>query len=349
MNKGLVSRDSASQALIAAKREARERFLTVETRLAPTAFAAHPNPHHNVVGVGLGAKLVKGKATGRKCVRFYVERKLPKNAIPTEFLLPSKVREFATDVIETFRFRALPAAAVNKERIRLRPAQPGCSVGFAFTGEQSGYLMAGTLGAVVEADGQWFILSNNHVLADQNKLPLDSVIFQPGLLDKNSPRDDQIAKLSKFVPLKAGEPNMVDCAIAQVLQKKNVNPEVMPKVGKLKSDEPVAAVEGMAVEKTGRTTGYTTGTVRDVSADVKVDYDIGPLIFSDQIIVVGDRGSFSDAGDSGSLIVDRNSKRPVGLLFGGSPSHTIANHIGDVLQELGVKVVVRWSSEKIWR
>jgi hypothetical protein len=273
-------------------------------------------------------------------VRFYVERKLAKGAIPSEFLLPSKVREFATDVIETGRFRALPAALANKERTRIRPAQPGCSVGFAFTGEHSGYLMAGTFGAVVEADGQWFILSNNHVLADQNKLPLDSVIFQPGLLDKNSSKNDQIAKLSKFVPLKEGEPNMVDCAIAQVLQKRNVNPEVMPKVGKLKSDEPLTAVEGMTVEKTGRTTGYTTGIVRDVSADVKVDYDIGPLLFSDQIIVIGDRGGFSDAGDSGSLIVERKSKRSVGLLFGGSPSHTIANYIGDVLQELGVKIVV---------
>jgi hypothetical protein len=59
------------------------------------------------------------------------------------------------------------------------------------------------------------------------------------------------------------------------------------------------------------------------------------------IIVIGDRGGFSDAGDSGSLIVERKSKRPVGLLFGGSLSHTIANYIGDVLQELGVKIIVR--------
>jgi len=39
----------------------------------------------------------------------------------------------------------------------------------------------------------------------------------------------------------------------------------------------------MKVEKTGRTTGYTAGTIHDISANVKVDYDIGPLTFSDQL------------------------------------------------------------------
>ena len=113
----------------------------------------------------------------------------------------------------------------------------------------------------------------------------------------------------------------------------------MPKVNKLKSGKPVAAVVGMKVEKTGRTTGYTSGTVQDVSADVKIGYDLGTLTFTDQIIIVGGRKSFSDAGDSGSLIVEQKSKRPVGLLFGGSDTHTIANHIEDVLEQLSVNIV----------
>jgi len=35
--------------------------------------------------------------------------------------------------------------------------------------------------------------------------------------------------------------------------------------------------------KTGRTTGYTARTNHDISANVKVGYDIGPLTFSDQL------------------------------------------------------------------
>ena len=76
-----------------------------------------------------------------------------------------------------------------------------------------------------------------------------------------------------------------------------------------------------------------------ISANVKVGYDLGTLTFEDQIIIVGGTKSFSDAGDSGSLIVEQKSKRPVGLLFAGSDSHTIANHIEDVLQQLNVSIV----------
>jgi hypothetical protein len=60
-------------------------------------------------------------------------------------------------------------------------------------------------------------------------------------------------------------------------------------------------------------------------------------LFEDQIVIIGANGAaFSDAGDSGSLILDRESQMAVGLLFAGSPSHTLANHIDDVLQALGV-------------
>jgi hypothetical protein len=337
MAKSELTRTSIPKSLLDAKNSAAAEFLSSDAGELATAFLARPNPKHNVVGVGLGRKIVKGKATAQHCVRFYVERKIPKEAIPKDFMLPEKVGGIPTDVIETGRFRAFAGAV--KERSRTRPARPGCSIGFAFSGKDAGTVMAGTFGAVVEADGKRFILSNNHVLANQNALPIGSDIFQPGLLDKNAPTSDVIARLSKFIPLAAGHPNQVDCAIAESTDNKLVSATVMPKVGKLKSGQPLAAALSMKVEKTGRTTGYTTGTIQDISANVKVGYDIGPLTFTDQIIIVGGSSSFSDAGDSGSLIVEQKAKRPVGLLFGGSPSHTIANHIEDVLNQLKVSIV----------
>ena len=42
----------------------------------------------------------------------------------------------------------------------------------------------------------------------------------------------------------------------------------------------------------------------------------------------------------GSLIVDMKTKRPTALLFAGSGSHTVANHLDPVLTSLGVAIVV---------
>jgi hypothetical protein len=77
--------------------------------------------------------------------------------------------------------------------------------------------------------------------------------------------------------------------------------------------------------------------VSSIDTDVTVQYETGKFTFMGQIIVVGSAGHpFSVAGDSGSLILERPSNKAVGLLFAGSASHTIANHIGDVLKALKV-------------
>jgi hypothetical protein len=102
----------------------------------------------------------------------------------------------------------------------------------------------------------------------------------------------------------------------------------------------VAAAVGMKVHKHGRTTGYTRGEVIDVAGDFNIAYDFGTARFVDQIVIVGDVGSFSNSGDSGSLIVERSKNQATGLLFAGSTSHTIANHISDVLAALGVTLVI---------
>lgn len=322
--------------LLAAKEMAFSQYFTPgATATTFAAFAAHPRPQHNVVGVGVGKKIVKGRATAHNCVRIYVEKKLPKAAIPAEFMLPAKLNNVPVDVIETGVFRAF--ASKPKEQQLIRPARPGCSVGFAFTGAQAGSVMAGTFGVLVEKGGQKFILSNNHVLANENSLPKGSPIFQPGLLDLNDPTHDQIARLTDFIKLETGKGNKVDCAIAEV--DGSVSPRLMPQVNKLKTGQPVVAAVGMAVEKVGRTTSFTTGKITDVSANVKVTYDIGTLTFVDQILIAGSKGAFSAAGDSGSLIVDQKGKAPVGLLFAGSPAQTIANHIGEVLGALNVTIV----------
>ena len=198
--------------------------------------------------------------------------------------------------------------------------------------------MAGTLGAIVERGGVFYLLSNNHVLADEGQLAAGAPIYQPGLLDGGNAATDQVATLTQFVPLLAAG-NTVDAALAQADGPALVSRKFVSGVT-LKSVTPLDATVNLAVHKMGRTTGYTRGTIEDVSADVKVGYDTGEYTFSNQIIINGlGSQAFSDSGDSGSLIVARTSGRATGLLFAGSTSYTIANHIGAVLTALGVALV----------
>jgi hypothetical protein len=321
--------------LSAAKESALKGYFSSKPLKGLMPFAARPNPQHNVIGIGLGRKLTNGRLSAKHCVRFYVEKKLPKEAIPANDRLPDQIDGVATDVIETGRFHAF--ARQRPEQRRHRPARPGCSVGFSF-GDGHSDVMAGTFGAVVERDGKRFILSNNHVLANENALALGAVIYQPGLRDNSDAARNHIARLTKFVKLETGTHNEVDCAIAEVLENELISPRVMPRINKLKSGDPVVATEDMKVEKTGRGSGYTSGTILDVDATVKIDgYELGTLTFTHQIIIVG--RAFAGEGDSGSLIVERKSKRPVGLLIAGSGTYGLANHIQNVLQHLGVKIV----------
>ena len=101
-----------------------------------------------------------------------------------------------------------------------------------------------------------------------------------------------------------------------------------------------SATLGQAVQKYGRTTGLTTGLVSGINATINVNYNTGTARFVDQILITD--GRFSQGGDSGSLVVTqssgRNDRRPVGLLFAGSNTHTIANQIDLVLDRFEVKI-----------
>jgi hypothetical protein len=329
----------------AAKREWSERLLPRATTVTPVrAFAAavSPEPERNVVGVGIGEKLVGGKATGVRALKFFVRAKFPESELGAGDLLPKSVHGLPVDVEESGLFRRVAvrrpparrkaAAATPNPRTRIRPAQPGCSVGFRDPGDQ--FVMAGTFGALARDDAGSYVLSNNHVLADEGRLAAGSPIFQPGLLDGGDPDTDQVAELTRFVPLQAGTLNHVDCAVARVLRTSLVSRDIL-QIGPPAGAAPAAL--DMVVHKFGRTTSYTAGRVTSVDTDVSVQYETGTFTFEGQIIIVGlDGQPFSGAGDSGSLILERESQQAVGLLFAGSTSHTIANHVGDVLQALGV-------------
>lgn len=341
----------ALEPLRAAKREWSRRLLTSAVwrgaRARGFTRAVSPQPEHNVIGVGIGEKLLAGRATGIHALKFLVRVKYPESQLSADQLLPTTVNGLPTDVEEVGLFRRLAArsaapkhrpkkdaSAMPDPRAKIRPAQPGCSIGFRDPNDQ--FVMAGTFGALVKDGSGLYVLSNNHVLADEGQLSAGAAIYQPGLLDGGNARTDQIAALTRFVPLRTDSNNQVDCAIAEALKASLVSRDVLyigpPQgVGQAALD--------MIVHKFGRTTSYTVGRVSSVDTDVTVQYETGQYTFESQIIIVGTNNqAFSDAGDSGSLILERSTQMAVGLLFAGSTSHTIANHLENVLQALNVEL-----------
>jgi len=319
--------------LHSAKKEWSARLLKVPRAEGFHALATGTSiaPDQNVVGVGIGEQIVDDRPTGVLAVKFFVRMKYAEHELSRKTLLPKTIDGLAVDVEETGLFRRLKAPTMPNPKTKIRPAQPGCSVGFRDPGNQ--FVMAGTFGALAKNSGGQYILSNNHVLADESQLPIGAPIFQPGLLDGGNPNTDQVAALTKFIPLSASG-NKVDCAIAKVLSNSLVSKDVLH-IG-APTGTATAAID-MAVHKFGRTTSYTVGSIKSINTDVTVSYETGNFTFHDQIIIVGANGkSFSAAGDSGSLILERSTNKAVGLLFAGSSTHTIANHIDDVLSALKV-------------
>ena len=105
----------------------------------------------------------------------------------------------------------------------------------------------------------------------------------------------------------------------------------------------------MHVAKSGRTTGLTCGDISAIAVDISVDYyrncaETRPYLtktFANQVAISGNR--FSDAGDSGALVVNAANAEPVALYFAGGTDAAgvgqgVANPVGDVLSELSTQV-----------
>lgn len=258
--------------LHSAKKEWSARLLETTRALATGTSVA---PDQNVVGVGVGEQIVDDKPTGVLAVKFFVRLKFAEHELSKKTLLPKSIAGLPVDVEETGLFRRFKTVMPNP-KTKIRPAQPGCSIGFRDPGDQ--FVMAGTFGALVKDSAGQYILSNNHVLADESRLPAGAPIFQPGLLDGGNLNTDQIAALSKFIPL-LPTGNKVDCAIAKVTSANLVSKEVLH-IG-APNGSAVAAID-MSVHKFGRTTSYRVGHIKSINTDVTVGYETGNFVFHEQ-------------------------------------------------------------------
>jgi hypothetical protein len=194
----------------------------------------------------------------------------------------------------------------------------------------------------VTKNGQVFALSNNHVYANENFASVGDAVIQPGTYDGGFVETDAIGTLAEFVPIVFGATtdvrNKVDAALA--LSDPILLGNATPWDGYgIPRRAVVSPAIGLKVKKFGRTTKLTSHKIGAINVTALVTYDQGTARFVGQMAIY--RSTFSGPGDSGSLIVvngGSNDRRPVGLLFAGSSSSTLANPIGEVLSSFGVTV-----------
>ena len=317
----------------------------------------------NVVATGVGFKIEGGQRTETPSIICSVDKRVPASSLSPKDLVPRELEGVPTDVIETGRIRALQSPTG-----RFRPAPGGVSIGHRA-------ITAGTLGCWVRRNGQWMMLSNNHVLANSNDAQIGDPILQPGPFDSGRYPDDQIAVLEDFIPIKfpgdsngdsngdtggcgiAGSIVSFLNGIARILgsstrvksySTRQVDNLVDAAIGRPLNDEDVlpeilniGSVTGTAAAQLGtavKKSGRTTGFTQGeiIQVDVTVDVQYGTNL----VARFADQlmaGAMSQGGDSGSAVLDEQD-RLVGLLFAGSDQTTILNRIENVFDALNLSL-----------
>jgi hypothetical protein len=283
----------------------------------------------------------------------------------------SPARTSAAVLLNTAGVQSNPAThqAQAPAQVRLG-ASGGNNNDYDAQGNQIVDCCAGTLGALVQdGSNREYLLSNNHVLARSDHASVGDTIVQPGLIDNNctplgeGPGAAAVGSLTGWLALNSSQTN-ADAAIAQVATGAVDPSGSILELGGRQADGTLAAAPpgisstggrgaaaglGLVVAKSGRTTGLTCGTVSAVNLDVTVDYYLDcaetraylTKTFTNQVGLSGNQ--FSDAGDSGALVVDAANAEPVGLYFtggvdGAGVSQAVASPAAEVLNELSAQV-----------
>ena len=237
--------------------------------------------------------------------------------------------------------------------VRYRP-HAAAAAGTLMSGISIGHpkITAGTLGGFVHDDDGVYVLSNNHVLANSNRARPYDPIMAPGPSDLGADRSYRvIGRLHRWMELREHAPAGLDAAIARLAGGTKYQPSFVPGIGRVNRNPIDDRYAVHSVFKHGRTTQLTHGVVAAFEIDdIIVNYGTAKqprwLQFDNQLEFVGARNGdvFSQAGDSGSVIYDNDSRRPYALLFAGGQDgsgrdRTLGHFLPDVLAALGVEML----------
>lgn len=315
------------------------------------AYTAYPSPEANIHATGIGIRQREGKyVPGELVLKLFVFDKPRRDEV--RILQMDNFNQIQVDVEVLPVQQILPVAhaaalapfpVLDQVQSRQRPIVGGIST------SPLNAAFVGTLGCfLIRKDTNvqtLFALSNNHVFADVDTLPKGTLIVQPGPETARTDPSDGFAQLELAVPIHFPGPNnpvtnRFDAAIARITDSRLIS---LGEIHGIKYDpsKVLSPVPDMKVTKCGRTTGITKGTITATNmSPVQVNY--GSLsspkiaVYEDVFNIVGDNQQpFSSPGDSGSIIVDQDTGHPVGLLFAGDDSGTVACDLGALCRQLG--------------
>jgi hypothetical protein len=312
------------------------------------AVKEYLEPNGNIVGVGVGTK----NGTEEKCVRIYVvQRKEDENSIAKKELIskkPGQKKMFSNVPADVIAIGPFGRHRKNALKDTGTTTQPGSPIRVKTDIDNIDVGARGTLGVVVTDGGTNYVLSCNHILAMNGRVP-DSkaaTIVSAELVG----REVEIGHRDVYVEIQAdGKPNAVDCALARI-NGSAVDPRFPENTVKLISQELAEPQLGKSVSKVGAGTFFRKGRIVDTDVDLYVPYSfMDPALFEHQFVIEsaeldqeGNQVPFATNGDSGALVVDEDGKA-VGMIFASSGTFAVACPIDKVLLELEARVKARLS------
>lgn len=263
--------------------------------------------YKGVYKVDVGYRWKAGKMTGEIALRVHVKNKQPKENLENNDIVPEEIENIPIDVIQSNIRQSPPSDAATQSTNNQTPnsKRQDPLIGGVETWNIK-IRDIGTLGAIVfdRLDGQPMALSNFHVFVkDTQRQFIGDNIMQPcsGLDDT----EDIVGTVHR-------SDKLLDCAVAYLTTTRRISSSIFKIPGGIKGI--TSPILGMRVMKSGCSTEHTCGMVEGVGANNESEFTIVPV--PDE----WDKKEISDAGDSGSIWIERSSHAAVGLHFAGETS-----------------------------
>jgi hypothetical protein len=284
--------------------------------------------YNGFISLGVGIKEKNNSLTDILCYRVYVTKKLQKDKLTKSQLIPEKIEQFLTDVIEMGKYDEIADSS------KQRPLKGGVQIkNEQFTGND--LRGVGTLGCIAvlnDGSNKLVGLTNEHVVRLN---PADTIIGR----EIGQPRKVVCCCCCTYniigKVLNAQKNANVDCAIIELdsdivsdVNTSGTKREIL-EIGQINGTD---VVEVFAkVKKRGAATGLTMGTIVDVAFD------------GNQMLIAPDAPftKFADFGDSGSVIVGNTFNKIVGLLWAAKRdgrAEGVATPIADVMTAMNITI-----------
>jgi hypothetical protein len=181
----------------------------------------------------------------------------------------------------------------------------------------------GTLGCFVEAGGTTYILGSNHVIAHNGRVPPNTKVVGPGLLEDptGGPIVGSRSYFSRFQrPGARIPPNRVDYAVAELMgnavkrRTTTIDP-LEPLISATGQFDPklLLALSQTTIRKYGRTTLDTTASVTLHQCQAQIDFTFGTYTLEQMFGADVAKNIFAAPGDSGALAFVDDPNAPAAL------------------------------------